>query len=127
MFKRKEEINLSTQEIRTLISVGCIFEGSITVPEGLTRIDGEIIGNVSGKGGLIVGEKGFIKGNVDIMEIVIYGRVEGDIIAKSVELKTGSRVDGNITTSDLVIEKGAIYNGQCRMEQVKKGAQAPSG
>jgi len=61
MFKRKEEINLSTQEIRTLISVGCIFEGNITVPEGLTRIDGEIIGNVSGKGGLIVGEKGFIK------------------------------------------------------------------
>jgi len=49
MFKRKEEINLSTQEIRTLISVGCIFEGNITVPECLTRIDGEIIGNVSGK------------------------------------------------------------------------------
>ena len=59
------------------------------------------------------------------MEIVIYGRVEGEIIAKSVELKTGSRVDGNITTSDLVIEKGALYNGQCRMEQVKKGGTSP--
>ena len=52
----------------------------------------------------MIGRGEFIKGNVDIMEIVIYGRVEGDIIAKSVELKTGSRVDGNITTSNLVIK-----------------------
>lgn len=125
MFRRKEEVSLTNQEVKTLISVGCVFEGNITVPEGLTRIDGEIIGNVSGKGGLIVGEKGFIKGNVDLREVVVYGRIEGDIVARSVELKASSRVDGNITTSELVIERGAIYNGQCKMEKVGGGAQAP--
>lgn len=126
MFRKREEVILSNQEVKTLIGVGCIFEGNITVPEGITRMDGEIIGNVSGKGGLIVGEKGFIRGNINLSEVVVYGRIEGDIMAKSVELKAGSRVDGNITTSELVIERGAIYNGQCKMELIEKGAHAPS-
>ncbi len=125
MFKRKEDAVLSAQEIKTLVGLGCIFEGNITVSDGITRIDGQILGNVSGKGGLIVGEKGVIKGNVSLEEVVVYGRVEGNIRAKRVELKAGSRVDGDITTEELAIERGAIYNGQCRMEKVEGGAQAP--
>lgn len=123
MFGKREEVKISRQEVKTIIGIGCLFEGNITLPEGLTRIDGEILGNVSGNGGVIIGEKGSIKGNINLSEVIIYGKVEGDISAKSVELRAGSHVKGNITTTELYIEKGAIYNGQCRMEQ--KGEEPP--
>ncbi len=123
MFGKREEIKISKQEVNVLIGVGCIFEGNITLPEGLTRIDGEILGNVSGNGGIIVGERGTIKGNINLNQVIVYGKVEGDISAKSVELKAGSYIIGNIITEELYVEKGAIYNGQCRMGQ--KGAESP--
>ncbi len=123
MFKRDVKPSTS-QEIKTLIAVGCLFEGNLTIREGLTRIDGEIKGNVMGSGGLIVGEQGSIKGNISVGEVVIYGSVEGDISANSVELKASSRVKGNITTSELIVERGAVFNGECRMEGYeKKGAE----
>ncbi|MFN7065489.1 MAG: polymer-forming cytoskeletal protein [Aquificaceae bacterium] len=117
MFGKKEEAKVSRQEIRNLIGAGCVFEGNLTISEGLTRIDGEVLGNISGSGGVLIGEKGKVKGNISLSEVVIYGKVEGDISAKSVELRSGSNVKGNITTAELLIEKGAIYNGQCKVEQ----------
>ncbi len=127
MFGKKEEVKRTNQDIKTLIGVGCVFEGNLTTSEGLTRIDGEIIGNVSGNGGVILGERGSIKGNVSLEEVIVYGRIEGDIIAKSVELKSGSRVDGNIRAEELLIEKGAVYNGVCRMDQSSSVDMSPTG
>lgn len=127
MFGKKEEVKRTNQDIKTLIGVGCVFEGNLTASEGLTRIDGEIIGNVSGNGGVILGEHGSIKGNISLQEVIVYGRIEGDIRAKSVELKSGSRVDGNIRTEELLIEKGAVYNGECRMGQSSSVDMSPTG
>ncbi len=120
---RREEMKSSKQELNVLIGAGCVFEGNIKLPEGLSRIDGEILGNVSGDGGVIIGEKGVIKGNINLNQVIVYGKVEGDIYAKSVELRAGSYVIGNLITEELYVEKGAIFNGQCKMGQ--KGAESP--
>lgn len=121
MFGKKEEARVSNQEIRTLIGIGCLFDGNLTIPEGLTRIDGEIRGNISGKGGLILGERGSVRGDIDLERVVVYGRVQGNIKAQSLEIKAGGRVDGNVQVKELIIEKGAVYNGECKME----GGEAP--
>ncbi|MFN3975971.1 MAG: polymer-forming cytoskeletal protein [Aquificaceae bacterium] len=124
MFK-KDTRPAVNQEVKNLIAAGCIFEGNLTITEGITRIDGEVKGNIIGSGGLIVGEQGSIKGNINVKEVVIYGVVEGDISANMVELKAKSRVRGNITTSELIVERGAVYNGECRMEVYeKRGAES---
>ncbi|MFN4320193.1 MAG: polymer-forming cytoskeletal protein [Aquificaceae bacterium] len=124
MFKKDTRPAVS-QEVKNLIAAGCIFEGNLTITEGITRIDGEVKGNIIGSGGLIVGEQGSIKGNINVKEVVIYGVVEGDISANTVELKAKSRVRGNITTSELIVERGAVYNGECRMEVYeKRGAES---
>ncbi|MFN3471311.1 MAG: polymer-forming cytoskeletal protein [Aquificaceae bacterium] len=124
MFKRGSRPAVS-QEVKSLIAAGCIFEGNLTIPEGITRLDGEIKGNIMGSGGLIVGEQGSIKGNINVKDVVVYGVVEGDISANTVELKAKSRVRGNITTSELIVERGAVYNGECRMEVYeKRGAES---
>jgi len=115
MLGRKKETKLSSQEVRTIVGPGCLFEGNLTLPEGLTRIDGEVIGNIKGNGGLIIGESGSVKGDLSIENVVVYGKVHGNIKARSLEIRASGRVDGDVQVQELVVEKGAIYNGKCSM------------
>ncbi len=115
MLGRKKETELSSQEVRAIVGLGCLFEGNLTIPEGLTRIDGEVIGNIKGNGGLIVGESGSVKGDLSVENVVVYGKVHGNIRARSLEIRASSRVDGDIQVQELVVEKGAIFNGKCSM------------
>jgi cytoskeletal protein CcmA (bactofilin family) len=115
MLGRRKETELSSQEVRTIVGPGCLFEGNLTLPEGLTRIDGEVIGNIRGNGGLIVGENGSVKGDLSVENVVVYGKVNGNIRAKSLEIRASGRVDGDVQVQELIVEKGAIYNGKCSM------------
>jgi len=115
MFGGKKKEPSVDQEIKTLISAGTIFEGNITVPEGITRIDGKVVGNINGNGCVIIGESGSVKGDLSVDSLIAYGEISGNIKARSVELKNGSKVLGNLEVSELYVEKGAIYNGECRM------------
>jgi cytoskeletal protein CcmA (bactofilin family) len=115
MLGRKKETELSSQEVRTIVGPDCLFEGNLTIPEGLTRIDGEVIGNIKGNGGLIIGESGSVKGDLSIENVVVYGKVHGNIKARSLEIRASGRVDGDVQVQELMVEKGAMYNGKCSM------------
>jgi len=115
MLGRKKEPEVSSQEVRTILGPGCLFEGNLTIPEGLTRIDGEVIGNIKGNGGLIIGERGSVKGDLSVENVVVYGKVHGNIRARSLEIRASGRVDGDVQVQELVVEKGAMYNGKCSM------------
>ena len=115
MFGRKKEQEVSSQEVRTILGPGCLFEGNLTIPEGLTRIDGEVIGNIKGSGGLIIGDSGSVKGDLNVENVVVYGKANGNIRARSLEIRASGRVDGDIQVQELMVEKGAIYNGKCSM------------
>jgi len=115
MLGRKKEAELSSQEVRTILGPGCLFEGNLTIPEGLTRIDGEVIGNIKGNGSLIIGERGSVKGDLSVENVVVYGKVHGNIRARSLEIRASGRVDGDVQVQELVVEKGAMYNGKCSM------------
>jgi cytoskeletal protein CcmA (bactofilin family) len=82
------------------------------------RIDGKIEGNLQCEGKVIIGEKGYIKGEIVSKNMEISGRVEGTILVEGLlSLKSTAVVDGEITTNKLVIEVGAIFNGTCHMSQ----------
>ena len=115
MLGRKKETELSSQEVRTILGPGCLFEGNLTIPEGLTRIDGEVIGNIKGNGSLIIGERGSVKGDLSVENVVVYGKVHGNIRARSLEIRASGRVDGDVQVQELMVEKGAMYNGKCSM------------
>jgi len=104
------------EEIRTFICSGCFFEGNITIGEGITRIDGEVQGNVKGEGGLLVGENGVIRGDIEVKKLMLYGQVFGNIKAEEVELYSGSAVKGNIKAKFIYIERGAGINGLCETD-----------
>lgn len=112
--KKKNQKDL--EEIRTFICAGCFFEGNIAIGEGITRIDGEVQGNVKGEGGLLVGKNGVIRGDIEVKKLILYGQVLGNIKAEEVELYNGSVVKGNIKANFILVEKGAKINGFCETD-----------
>ncbi|MDT5061886.1 MAG: hypothetical protein QOH63_2345 [Acidobacteriota bacterium] len=89
--------------------------------KGMLRVDGHLSGKVNSEGGtLIVGNNGQVDADIEVAIATIHGTVNGDIIASQrLELGRAAKVNGNIQTPSLVIEQGAVFEGSCRMVQLK--------
>ncbi|HYY43509.1 MAG TPA: polymer-forming cytoskeletal protein, partial [Pyrinomonadaceae bacterium] len=89
--------------------------------KGMLRVDGHLSGRVSSQDGtLIISSGGQVDADIEVSVAQIYGTVNGDIIAsKRIELGRVARVTGNVQTPALVIEQGAIFEGSCRMQQLR--------
>ena len=111
--------------LSTIIGKKSKIDGDLNISGGL-RIDGEISGNVVTDSFLTLSKNGFIKANVSARECMISGRIEGDIVVEDVlEIGETGRIDGSIRAGKLIINSGAIFNGNCLMtkesrEDVKK-------
>ncbi|HEX7316186.1 MAG TPA: polymer-forming cytoskeletal protein [Pyrinomonadaceae bacterium] len=103
------------------VGAGTVLSGD-TEFKGMLRIDGRYSGRIrSEKGSLIVSAGGVVEANVEVASAKINGTVNGDIIATGrIEFGRSARVSGNIQTPALVIEEGAIFEGNCRMQPQPK-------
>jgi cytoskeletal protein CcmA (bactofilin family) len=99
--------------------------------KGMLRVDGTLSGRVaSADGTLIVSTNGHVDANVEVAVAQIFGTVNGDIVAtKRIEMGRVAKVTGNIQTPALVIESGAVFEGSCRMVQLREQSEGktPSG
>ncbi len=105
--------------IESLISQGVEIKGEIKSP-GSIRIDGMVEGKIFVKGDLIVGDKGFIKGEVKADNLVLAGKIEGNIEAKGrFEIKATGMMSGEASCGSISIEEGAYLEGTSRMNKSK--------
>lgn len=114
MFKNKKSGTTQNMNIDTLIGEHCALQGNISSQNSI-RIDGGIVGNVASEGMIVIGEKGWIKGNAQTKELVVYGRIEGDVMAQNLDLKASAHISGCIDTHSLQVEPGAVYQGKVTM------------
>lgn len=102
-------------DVNTLVGRGSHFEGKMTF-EGVVRIDGSFAGEIVSDDTLIIGEGAEVRAELDVATVVIYGAVYGNIRASNcVELHAPSHLVGNIVSPALVVERGAVFDGNCRM------------
>ena len=99
---------------------GTVLTGEATF-KAMLRVDGHLSGRISSDTGtLIVGNNGQVDADIQVAVAVIHGTINGDIVASQrLELGRAARVNGNIQTPSLVIEQGAVFEGSCRMAQLK--------
>ena len=98
-----------------LISNGTDITGDIK-SNGDIRIDGTLTGNLNTKGKVVIGPTGKVNGEVICKNSEVSGIVEGKIIVgQLLNLKASSKILGDIATSKLSIEPGAIFSGNCKM------------
>jgi cytoskeletal protein CcmA (bactofilin family) len=90
------------------------------VLDGPARIEGNIEGEVTAQDTLTIGESAVVKAKIVGTTVVVHGQVTGDIVARTkLELRSPSRVQGNINTASLVIHEGAVFEGQCAMGEAR--------
>ncbi len=98
-----------------LIGTGTMIEGNITT-NGDIRIDGSLKGNLATKGKVIVGDTGKISGEVNCRNFEVEGSVDGKVVVSELlSLRAKSKILGDISTSKLAIEPGAVFTGKCDM------------
>src|SRR5262249_33819089 len=111
-------------EITTLLGRGSEFEGKLTF-EGTVRIDGKLSGEIFSEDVLVVGEGAMVNAEIDVGVIIVEGSVTGNIRAKrAVELHTPAKVKGNIETPSLYIDKGVMFEGFSKMENLQANTAA---
>jgi cytoskeletal protein CcmA (bactofilin family) len=115
-------------KMNSIIGNGCKIKGTIEVKEGTLRVDGEFEGTINCPGTLVVGKDGKVMADVNVSSAVIGGKVTGNIDAREkIELQAGSRLEGDIKTTRLVIDEGVFFEGSCKMSPDNKaGASTPA-
>jgi len=118
---------------RSLIGKNIIITGDISATEDLVvegRVTGKIFLNESR---LTVGEEGYLQSQITAREVVISGRVDGQIHASErVELRHTAQVAGDIVAPRLIIHQDAVVKGTVdlspsiamKQQKAKKEAEA---
>ncbi|MGH8230924.1 MAG: bactofilin family protein [Steroidobacteraceae bacterium] len=114
MFKRREKETVG--RIDTLIGRTASVEGDIDFAGGL-HVDGRIMGSVratdAAAASLSVSEHGIIEGSVEAPNVVVNGRVNGDIFGRErVVLGGKARVRGNVHYGVIEMALGAEISGK---------------
>ena len=118
MFGKKDDVSdLSTT---TLIAKGTRIEGDLNFL-GCLEIEGTVVGNVRSedqKSRVRILHGGLLEGEIRVSDVVINGKVRGDIFAGNlIKLASKAVVEGNIHYSLIVVEKGAEVIGSFVLEQ----------
>lgn len=108
----------TSQQIN-ILSDGTKIKGDIS-SNGDIRIDGEMVGNLTTKGKLVVGNNGRIQGEVQAANVEVSGFVKGKVIARELlNMKSSAKIEGDIVAAKLAVEPGAVFTGTCSMGVTK--------
>ena len=105
--KKKEE----TQE--KILDVDASMQGTIAFKDPVNlRINGSFEGKLDTRGNLTIGENAKVTANIHGDNIVIAGKVSGDVIAtRSLSILGTATLKGNLTAPRLSVGEGAILGG----------------
>ena len=124
--RQEESVATRPGEVHTLLGKGSEFEGKLTF-EGQVRIDGKFNGHIITKDVLVIGEGARVQAEINAGTVIINGTVEGNVrAAQLIELHAPARVKGNLESPALTMEKGVIFEGTSKMENLgAKGGNPP--
>jgi len=99
------------------VEINAQMQGTLSFKDPVNlKVNGNFNGTLDVHGTLTIGSSAFVEAHVTGENIVIAGKVRGDVVARKmlVLMPTGV-LTGNISTPKLNIVEGAIFQGQCQM------------
>ena len=100
------------------IGKSVLIKGELSGSEDL-YLDGEVEGSIElGGHSLTVGPNGRIRAHINSRDVVVHGRVEGNIRGSGhVELKKTAVVMGDVATPRIIVEDGACLKGSIDVQR----------
>lgn len=106
---------------------GTIIKGDI-ISEADFRLDGELVGNFTTKGKIVIGQKGKVTGDVICQNADIEGFFSGTIKVKDIlNIKEKATIQGDVSVGKLSVEPGANFTATCSMIHETKNLALPDG
>ncbi len=85
------------------------------------RIAGKVHGNVQIDGELILEKYATIEGDVKCGLAILAGAIKGNVECKGkVILQDNAQIIGNVKADQLIINEGAIFQGNCEMNNTPR-------
>ncbi len=114
LLKRKEPI---AQAVDKVLDVDAAMQGTVVFKDPVSlRINGRFEGKLQCRGNLTIGEHAVVTADIVGDQIIIAGRVQGEIEAhEGLSLVAPAVLMGNIRTPSLSIAPGAVFQGSCQM------------
>src|SRR3954470_727326 len=115
---------LNTQEQAT-IGKSLVIKGEVTGSESL-YIDGKVEGSINLQGNRVtVGRNGQVTANINAREIVVLGKVKGNLNASDrVDIRNEGSLTGDVVAQRISIEDGAFFKGGI---DIRKPGARPNG
>ncbi len=117
--KQKEKKQSVGSHAISMLSEGCSFRGKMLL-RGEVRLGGAVEGEIISEHDLIIERSAEIRAHIDGHNIQVCGTVSGNINARGILILTPSaNVTGNITTTNLIVENGAVMHGTVSIDQLE--------
>lgn len=90
------------------------------------HVDGLIEGTINSKNLVVIGRRGYVKGELKAEKLVVNGTFEGSANCSKVEVLTDGIFTGDVTSEELVIQSKAKFQGQSKIRvENKEDIQIP--
>src|SRR3954462_15362360 len=105
------------------IGKSLVIKGEVTGSESL-YIDGRVEGSINLPGNRVtVGRNGVVAANINAREIVVLGKVRGNLTASDrVDIRSDGSLTGDVVAARISIEDGAFFKGGI---DIRKAGQQP--
>ena len=124
MWPFRDPNTLPTFAVENTIGSGSRVRGDLSGPGGF-RIDGAVEGGIVADGPVVVGEGGSVEGGIRGRDVVVLGRVRGDVHATGhLEIGPKGKVLGDITVESFRMHKGGVFRGTSCMGADEEGRPA---
>src|SRR2546421_10658895 len=99
------------QEFPTILGPDSSFKGEMSFEKGL-RLQGRFEGKINTAGRLHIAREAKMQADVEAGAIMVEGDVRGNLTANDrIELKQSARYEGDLISSKLVVDEGAVFHG----------------
>jgi len=115
----------ATAADQATIGKSLVIKGEVTGSESL-YIDGRVEGSINLAGNRVtVGRNGVVSANINAREIVVLGKVRGNLTASDrVDIRSDGSLTGDVVAARISIEDGAFFKGGI---DIRKAGQKPNG
>jgi cytoskeletal protein CcmA (bactofilin family) len=112
----------TTTSDQATIGKSLVIKGEVTGSESL-YIDGRVEGSINLAGNRVtVGRNGVVAANINAREIVVLGKVRGNLTASDrVDIRSDGSLTGDVVAARISIEDGAFFKGGI---DIRKGGQS---
>lgn len=115
MFNKDQKTTTDVLGKTNRIVEGTIIKGEI-ISEADFRLDGELIGNFTTKGKIVIGQKGKVTGDIICQNADIEGFFSGKIKVNDIlNVKEKATIQGEVSIGKLSVEPGAKFTATCSM------------